>query len=78
MLSVNIQPSCIYKLQDLTSLVQSLAQKSTIINRRDEADQIHQARHAMQAAKLLVQGHHLLGMRRRVVALFAVTCFYTS
>lgn len=59
----------------LGSLLQSLAQNSTIVDSRNKADHVDKAGHSMDASESLVQGHHLLRMGSRVVAPFAIASF---
>lgn len=63
------------KTRILPHLLQSPAHDSTVPDGRNQANQTHQAREAMNTAKLLVEGHHLLGMRWGIIALLAITSF---
>lgn len=62
--------------QRLVPLLQPLAHDSTVPDSRKQANQVHQAREAMDPPKLLVEGHHLLGMRWSIIALLPITGFY--
>lgn len=62
----------------LSCLLQFLAHDSAVPDGRNQANQVHQAREAMDPAKLLVKGHHLLGMRWSIIALLPIPGFYTT
>ena len=53
-------------------LLNPRAQGEAVGDNGDEGDQVEQRREAMDLAKLLVEGRHLLGVRRRIIALLAV------
>lgn len=57
-------------------LLQLLAEHSAIVDSSNEADQVNQAGETMDTSKALVQGGHLLRVRRWVIALLAIPSFY--
>lgn len=57
-------------------LLQLFAEHSAIVDGSNETDQVHQAGESMDTSKALVQGDHLLRVRRRVIALLAIPGFY--
>lgn len=54
------------------SSLQLLANNRAVVDGSSKGDHVQQARHTMQTAKLLVQGHHLLGLWRSIIALFSI------
>ena len=60
------------------SLLNSLAQRNSIVDSSNKSNQVDQARHAVHTTESLVQGHHLLGVGSRVIALLSITSFYSD
>lgn len=70
------QPSQGYFKNPFKPLLKLLAKNDTIEDSSANGDQVNQTGQSMKAAKLLVQSHHLLRVRRGVVALLTVAGFY--
>lgn len=67
--------SLVWVCKSTARSLKSLAQDSTVPDSGDQAKKVDQARDAMHTAELLVQGQHLLGVRRRVIAPLAIAGF---
>lgn len=59
----------------LHGLLQSLAEYRAVPDSCYKADHVHQARKTVNPAELLVESHHLLGMRRSIIGFLAITSF---
>lgn len=57
---------------------QLLSNHRAIVDSSSKSDHVDQARDSVNSSELLIQGPHLLRMRRRVIAPLAITRFWSS